>query len=197
MATKQTSTGVKMVSRGISQTCGIIPYPNGTDVKQKHYWIYSDGPNWGKTTNGKALAEKYRCQCVDANEGYKGLYDFVPLFVFDNYSRDNCIEKTLFKTITSGRANTAALPSDEYGKSFTFHEHAQFIIFSRYSPYEVYAEMDDGFLCISPQMCIHIENTFNITKLDVEVEQDKLVFHHPKYLLPEGRLDRLAEILLR
>jgi hypothetical protein len=66
-------------------------YPNvikyDLSIKQKHLWYWSDGPNYGKTTNLKWHDERYLCSWYNYNEKFQTIHPDSQFLLLDEYSR--------------------------------------------------------------------------------------------------------------
>lgn len=119
-------------------------------IKKRHYWIYSDKPNYGKTTNAKKWATDYRAHHRTGSPTYWNLNFEEQLVIHDEYNValypfydlnamcDSIYEYRVFQ------GGVRKLPD------FVLH-----IVLSNYSPREVYPNRYDL-----------IEARFNVIKLD-------------------------------
>jgi len=63
----------------------ILPI-NLPNIKRRHYWIYSSGPNKGKTTNAKEWCKNYKSHIQCSDFSYWGLNGDEGLLILDEYN---------------------------------------------------------------------------------------------------------------
>lgn len=56
------------------------------NVKRRHYWIYSNEPNRGKTTFAKKLSDDFGAKIVTFQRGFFDVSKYVKIIIYDEYS---------------------------------------------------------------------------------------------------------------
>ena len=144
-------------------------------IKQKHYWIYSDGPNCGKTYNLKKFTKIYNAEFVLDLKNWSGMPKTAQFFIFDEFGgKSRTLDFEILRALTSGHSPSVALNCKSYGESFAPREDVQIIILSNSSPYEVYGSFDNKlqrrFTDSDTANLIH--ERFEVYKLDGDVSND-------------------------
>lgn len=70
--------------------------------KQRHYWLYSDKPNKGKSTFLKKLFTSYRASYYSCQEKYQSLKSDSQLVLVDEYGKGNSVTITILNTMCDG-----------------------------------------------------------------------------------------------
>lgn len=71
-------------------------------VKQRHYWLWSDRPNKGKTTFLQTLDEKARCSFYTTLEKYQVVRQDSQFVLFDEFAKGNSVKITVLNAICDG-----------------------------------------------------------------------------------------------
>lgn len=71
--------------RWLDNTWGKV-LPTFIQRKKRHYWIFSRGPNKGKTTNSKAWNKNYRSHIQCGDFTYWGINGYEELIILDEYN---------------------------------------------------------------------------------------------------------------
>ncbi|ELT92289.1 hypothetical protein CAPTEDRAFT_203953 [Capitella teleta] len=148
----------------------ITGYPNAQENKKKHYWIYSQVANFGKSyTVDKELANKYNATNVPTNAQF---------IVCDDFGPTNKIPINQLKCLTGGNASVASINRKSYGQSYVPRPDAQFIILSNNSPYSTYATTDQKTKIrrIKADVLSPLEARFNIIRLDGDDREQKVLY---------------------
>jgi len=93
------------------QTCSVaIPnswnikmplHPAG--VKQRHYWVWSTGPNFGKTSWLKWLSDTFRCSWYNTSESFQSdIREDTQFLLFDEYSGGKTVKSTALNQMCDG-----------------------------------------------------------------------------------------------
>lgn len=101
--------------------------------KQRHYWIYSDRPNKGKTTYLQLLREEFATSDYSAQEKYQTVNKESDLLLFDEFGKGNSVTYTVMNQICDG---TYKYPIK--GKPAVIMEKPYVIVASNFSISEVY-----------------------------------------------------------
>ena len=87
-----------------------IPMPITGD-KRRHYWVWSSGPNFGKTTWLKWLSDRFRCSWYNTSEGFQSdIREDTQFLLFDEYSGGKVLKSTQLNQMCDG---TYIYPSRE------------------------------------------------------------------------------------
>jgi hypothetical protein len=174
-------------------TVTLTPHPGDTDVKLKHYYIFSKQPSWGKSyVLGKKLINVYKAGRVQAVTNACNLQDNVQFLVVDEYSQKRALELTDLKGLTSGDASNGCLNRKSFGDSYVPRPDMQMIVLSNHSPYDVYATHNKkyGRRFIAQEDAAAIEDRFHVHMLDGDLQKERLRWIDPSSLTREESLDR-------
>ena len=150
-------------------------------AKQKHYWIYSDGPNYGKTYNLKIFAEKYNAEFVSDLNNWMGVPNNVQFLIFDEYGgKRRLLDFNDFRALTSGYSPSVAFNCKSYGESYIPRKDVQVIVLSNSSPYEVYGSFDNKLQrkFTDKDTIDLIQERFEVFKIGGDVQSDIKKFKH-------------------
>ena len=79
-----------------------IPMPITGD-KRRHYWVWSSGPNFGKTTWLKWLSDRFRCSWYNTSEGFQSdIREDTQFLLFDEYSGGKVLKSTQLNQMCDG-----------------------------------------------------------------------------------------------
>jgi len=71
--------------------------------KQRHYWVWSSGPNFGKTTWLKWLSDRFRCSWYNTSEGFQSdIREDTQFLLFDEYSGGKTLKSTQLNQMCDG-----------------------------------------------------------------------------------------------
>jgi hypothetical protein len=178
---------------GPSVDVTIVGRPSNFRIKQKHYWIYSSPAYDKSTTVGFDLVEKFSAAFIPDPENAVNVPTTAQLLILDEASSNRRIPIGQLRGLTGGFASTSYLNRRAYGQSFIPREDAQFIILSRHSPYEVYAEKKTGRM--SYMNTLSIESRFNVIRLDGRNMDEKIRFADVKALTKYEFNEALYQVL--
>lgn len=71
-------------------------------IKQKHYWLWSNKPNKGKTTFLKTLRLKYKTGTYNLKEKFQSFRNNMEILLFDEYGKGRSILATDMNSICDG-----------------------------------------------------------------------------------------------
>lgn len=148
--------------------------------KQKHYWVYSTGPNFGKTYCKDLFLKRFSSVVVSDSRNMAGVGDHYQWYLFEELAAMTNFQT--FKAMLSGDASAAALNCKTYGASFKPRHDAQFIVFANESPWEHFAKRDSsiGRKVISRKTVKIISERLYLHKLDGSTREDMISFLHPE-----------------
>lgn len=130
------------------KTVTLPVYP--TTHKQRHYWLYSDMPNMGKSTYLKKLFDMYRASYYSCQEKFQSLKADSQFVLFDEYGKGNSVTITALNQMCDG---TYQYPCK--GRPALTLDHPYIIICSNYPISFVY-----------PNSNGRVEARFNEIRLD-------------------------------
>lgn len=70
--------------------------------KKKHYWLYSDMPNKGKTTFLLRVSEIYECAWYNTQEKYQNFNQSSSVLIFDEFGKGNSVKITDLNAMCDG-----------------------------------------------------------------------------------------------
>ena len=147
------------------------------ESKQKHLYIYSNSPNYGKTTVANAMTKDFNAVIVNDAYNLDNIRSSSQFIIFDHYGKQSRLKYDCLKQLTSGHAKLFA---GSCGSSFVPRDDVQLIMFSNQHLFEVYANIWDNKEKrhkISKQRAEILRSRFQIYKLDEDVtfeEEDAL-----------------------
>lgn len=144
---------------------------DGSKRKQRHYWIYSYTPSWGKSHLANDLKALYDVAFIRDVNNWADVPDETQILLFDEVTRDNKIEWGKLKNIGS---TEVGMNSKRSGPSKEVCHDAQLIVFSNNSPFEVYGkeDKDSGEIRMNQIDYACLLARFHIIKLGGSVESD-------------------------
>ena len=169
-------------------TVEIVGIPGSSEVKKKHYWLYSKKGNFGKTyTITTELISRYKAIFLsDANNATR-LPKSAQFIVFDEAGPSNKLPIQQMKALTSGNASVSAINRKSYGESYVPRSDAQFIILTNHSPYDTYATTNPKTRLrrVRPDVLEPLQRRFNIIRLDGSDRDEMLKYVDPIDLTEE------------
>lgn len=156
----------------------IVGRPRTTDVKRKHWYIYSRHPGFGKShTLAGTFADTYNVHVVSDIKNWTNVSRNAQFLVFDEVSshRDRHLEFSQLKAFTGGSAKGAAGPRKSYGDSYVPRADVQIVMLGNHSPYEVYGEWkgDVQRRVMTTDRLRQFEERFVVIRLDGDVAVDR------------------------
>ncbi len=162
-------------------------FPDEPEVKQRHYYIYSDKGGYGKTYF-LALLEKTANACfvTDPNNLYDARAS-AQLLLLDEAAPDKCPSFANLKALCSGKG--AGLNVKSHGASFSPRPDVQIVICSNTCPYSLYGRYDAkrGRRVMGETAYSTFTERFHVLKLDGDLSEDRAKFLEPALLTPEER----------
>jgi hypothetical protein len=150
--------------------------------KKKHYWIYSDKANFGKTAFCQTFIEKCRAHEVNDVKNFCGVPCNAQFLLFDEVSpTDKKLPLATMKGLTGGTGTSSAFNRKSFGSSYTPRKDVQAVFLSNHSPYEVYGtwnkSLDIPVMTAATRSQIH--SRLNIFKLDGDPKADEIRYGEP------------------
>lgn len=169
-------------------TVEIVGIPGSSEVKKKHYWLYSKRGNFGKTyTITAEIISRYKAIFLsDANNATR-LPKSAQFIVLDEVGPSNKLPIQQMKALTSGNASVSAINRKSYGESYVPRPDAQFIILTNHSPYDTYATTNPKTRLrrVRPDVLEPLQRRFNIIRLDGSDRDEMLKYVDPVDLTEE------------
>lgn len=172
-------------------TINIVSRKGMSQIKKKHYWIYSDkGFGCGKSLNLKKFSDYFNADFFTLVKKPKN----VQFLMLDDYDREDMVSPLDLMMVT-GR-----LPGMYLGKT-ALRRDVQIIVASRYSPYEIFAKNKQKGCkrLLDPTALAAIEDRFFVYKVDDQfnnVNGDKARFLHPRHWSEETLLEQLRKLFV-
>jgi hypothetical protein len=170
----------------------IVGHPDGVLVKKKHYWLYSSIPCGKSTTIQRDLIDKFNAAWL-RNPKNANIPASTQFIVLDDATPRHCIPYGQLRGLAGGFADHSCLETRRFPGAFIPRKDAQFIILSRKSPYEVYADKRMGRM--EYMSTLSIEARFHIINLDGNRLDDRIRFADPKALSQDEFDEALFKIL--
>jgi len=144
--------------------------------KQKHYYIYSRLPSFGKTYNLERFCEKYNAHIVHHPSKWANIPTSAQFVVFEKVDNGrNKLDFANLKTLTGGTAWGFKGNGKSFSASIRPRKDTQLILLSNKSPYELYgqwnAKMQRSFM--SSERMDQFDKRFKVIRLDGSVEEDR------------------------
>ena len=154
----------------------------GTGRKRKHFYFYSNEPNFGKSHEmSRFVAEGYNAQFVRDAGNWSSVRSNAQFLIFEENEGERLLPLATLKALTSGKAEGASANVKSYGDSYEPRVDVQVIILSNKSLYELYREWDPQLQrrFLNPQTCKMLEERFHVHRLDGDEREDRLLALRP------------------
>ena len=169
---------VKMVGEFPPVEVTLVGRPRQTDIKLKHYAIYSKLPGFGKTYEFKCLSEFYNVHFVNDPNNWTTVPSSAQFLVFDEVGYfHNRLDFEYLKALTGG--TTSAFTA--HGGSFTPRKDVQVVMLSSRSPYDIYGKWNAalGRRIMTREEMDQFHERFEVFRLDGSVEEDRVLHSTP------------------
>ena len=160
LALEETENGFRFVTKEKCQD---------DESKQRHLYIYSKSPNYGKTTVADAMTKEFNAVIVNDPNNFDNIRSSSQFIIFDEYGKERSLKFDHLKQLTSGHAKVFAGNRKSCGPSFVPRDDVQVIMFSNQHLFEVYANIWDNKEKrhkITKQRADILKSRFQIYKLD-------------------------------
>nr|DBA11824.1 TPA_asm: ORF123 [Malaco herpesvirus 1] len=163
--------------------------------KQKHDWIWSKEPNWGKShVIENTILSNYRSERINDVNNAVGIYENADIYWLDEYGEQSKLPFNTLKNLTGGNAQSGSINRKSHGQSCILPQSAQFIITGNVSPAEAYAVYKHGKKYI-PRSCLNmLRERFRMKCLDDDTEMELLKWVAPEELTEKEQLDLLKHM---
>jgi len=174
---------VKMVGEFPPVEVTLVGRPGQTDIKLKHYAIYSKLPDFGKTYQLTSLSERYNVHFVNDPNNWMTVPSSAQFLVFDEVGYfHNRLDFENLKALTGGRTTSAFTGNCKtYGDSFTPRKDVQVVMLSSRSPYYIYGKWNAvlGRRIMTKEEMDQFHARFEVFRLDGSVEEDRALYSTP------------------
>lgn len=153
-------------------------------IKKKHYYIYSNSSNKGKTLMCQQLLQQFNCAEITDMKNFADVDQHAQFYLIDEYDHTHKFSFDALKRFTGGNAASFAGNIKSFGKSFSPRPDAQLIIFSNHHIFALYGQWDAKLQrhFITPHHAEILNNRFHIIKVDPcsgSIENDARSYKHP------------------
>ena len=139
--------------------------------KRKHLYVYSQGPNYGKSTMARGMVEYYNAAIVANLNNFDGVRQNAQFLIFDQYTMGNCLLFDKLMRLSGGMASHFSAKTSSSPDGYVPRPDTQVIVLSNHHPFKVYADIWDSRRqrqFISPTRARFLTSRFRIVKLDEE-----------------------------
>ena len=162
----------------------IVGRPAAIEVKEKHYYIYSKLPSFGKSFTLERFAEQYNAHFVNDPSNWTNVPSRTQFLMFDEVDCDHGkLTLSNLKALTGGSTTGFTGNCKSFGDSFTPRKDVQLILLSNESPYDVYGTWNAALQrrVMSTYKMRQFDERFEVFRLDGSVDEDRI-----KALSPEA-----------
>ena len=167
----------RIIPGGITKKVKVTPHPGETDVKKRHYYVYSSRANMGKTRSTELAFEKYSSAAVSDCHNAANVERGVQWLLIDEYGRtkNKMFEFNQLKAICGGGGNNHGFINiKSYDSSYIPRSDVQLFITSNVHPFAVYSSKLGQ--QISKSDADTFRARFHIICLDGNEEDDALAY---------------------
>ena len=178
---KQRTVLGDVIPNGIQKSVTLTPLPGDINTKQKHIYVYSDGPNFGKTRTTEEAFAPYNVGNLQDCKNAKNVEKDVQILWIDEYGRTDRkhLEFNQLKAICgSGGTQHGYINIKGSGRSYIPRADVQLYITSNKHPFHVYSQWSAERHCyiISKSDADTLRARFKIICIDGDEEADALKY---------------------
>ena len=166
-------------------------YPRDQTEKQKHYYIYSHKPNYGKSYAFMRFAERYNAAFIPDCNNWVGVPRTAQFLILDEVGSKNKLEFQQLKKFANASATCASGNNKTHGESYIPRLDVQIVCLSNRCIFDIYGEWNPY---LQKRMCsedvrMQLTERFHLIRLDGDVNEDIRQYSEPStWTLDEFKL---------
>lgn len=146
-----------------------------SNIKKKHYYIYSKIQGFGKSYEGQRFCNEYNAHYIEDTNNFCSVPRNAQFLIFEEVGIDKKMSISDLKALTGGIASGFTGNRKSHGASFTPRADVQVICFSNIPIYDAYGKYNAVAQrrMMRPEVMDQLEQRFHIVRLDGDIEEDR------------------------